>query len=140
MTLSKDAIIWAVIYNHPLGVDIWVADEVDLAYKKALEIVAALRDHYEVPKDVSNEEALEDLAGWTHGAGHIEIVCADVLEKSPTFYEYSFEDMTGLEVMEPPEVGTGYIPTEEDLMELARLIEEDEMAELLESALSRQQQ
>ena len=121
----RSNVVWTLVYTNRNGVDCWVADEFDTVQEKALKIVAAFRDHYEIPDHVSNEEALEDWGAWSGGAGFIEVVRADVLEKRPTPHDQSFEEV------KPPQVEEPYIPTEDDLKELARVIEDDILSEIL---------
>lgn len=75
--------VWTCFYTHKHGHDICVYATEELAMKAALGLVQEYRADFNVPLDLTDEEALSQWAELTDGRGNIEIGGTSVITSLP---------------------------------------------------------
>ena len=65
--------MYAIIYTHKYGTDVTIADTEEQAFAFAHEIVEEWRDDFQIPPEVSNEDALQQWVELTYGTECIDV-------------------------------------------------------------------
>ena len=77
----KDTTVWAVVYQHKFGTDVFVADDEEVAHEQALTLVRTYRDDFKADPSDHEDDLLRDWGEVTGGQEFIDVAPCCQLER-----------------------------------------------------------